>query len=594
MDAFIPVEADDFCEEGSQRTEACGVDDRGSLLQTCVDGAWSGDHCVEPHACLDNPELQLACEEETPSGSVIGTRRGECVDGEWVDELDENGKARCQLFTQVAASEKAFCALRTTGEVLCWGGGEDGETGRADYTTSSVPTPVKGIEDAIAISGSGRAFCALRPSGEVLCWGFARYNGQEITTHIPSPVLYRETADATPLPIVDAVALDSGWFHSCVIRRSGGALCWGNNGNRRMGTNLVRDSGDAPIANPVLVDEDPTNHLKGIKSIAAGRFSSCAVLESGKVACWGSNADGALGSGDACPNLANFPCETVGIDDAVRVFAGGLSDLSLLASCALHPGGSLSCWGLTRHISEYAYEVGVGTHWSPELRLPADHQHGSVVDLALSSHHVCAIFDTGKLGCWGAGWSGRLGNGDNEPRDEPELVVGVGGEGELGGVIHVASKRTATCAVIDHGSRVACWGNDETLQLGHGGDSSIVTSYEPRLIDWPVCQEGATRTVNCGLNGRGDNVQTCTDGGWEGECVDPDVCIDGSTVDTACTLGPTSGIERRVCVSGQPSTKHPDTNESYPCETLEAIDAGKEHSCALRTTGEVLCWGSNE
>lgn len=594
-DASDIVEAPpgEFCAEGSERTQSCGEDERGTQIERCVDGVWIADACIEPHACLANPDLELACEEETPSGSVMGIRRGACVDGEWVDELAEDGKTRCQLFSQVAASEGAFCALRTTGEVLCWGNGEYGQTGRADHSSSSAPTKVEGIDDAIAISGNENTFCALRPNGEVLCWGRREHNGQEVTTHIPSPVLYRESSEATPLPIDDAISLDGGWVHTCVVRRSGGALCWGNNGGRRMGTNLVDTAGDAPIANPVLVDSLESEPLMGIKTIAAGRYNSCASLQDGKVVCWGSNNEAALGAGNACPGQFHFPCETVGIDDALRVYTGGLARNALIASCALHADGSLSCWGQTRHISEHAYGAGTEHHWSPELRIAPDHQLGAIVDLTISSHHVCAIFDNGKLGCWGAAWAGRLGNGDDLVRDEPELVLGVGGEGELEGVIHVDSKRGTTCAVIDHGRRVACWGADNTFQLGHGGDGTMVESFLPRLIDWPVCQEGATRAVHCGLNGRGENLQTCSGSRWEGQCDDPDICADGSEVDISCTLGGTAGLERRICVHGQPSTLHPETNQSYACETLDAIGAGREHSCALRTTGEVLCWGSN-
>jgi hypothetical protein len=42
--------------------------------------------------------------------------------------------------------------------------------------------------------------------------------------------------------------------------------------------------------------------LSGVKQIGAGlRDFACALLEGGRVACWGSNVDGQLGRGDARP-----------------------------------------------------------------------------------------------------------------------------------------------------------------------------------------------------------------------------------------------------------------------------------------------------
>ena len=49
--------------------------------------------------------------------------------------------------------------------------------GDGEQRTSAVPVPVAEIVDAIAVSAGGNHTCALRKTGEVLCWG-ANADGQ--------------------------------------------------------------------------------------------------------------------------------------------------------------------------------------------------------------------------------------------------------------------------------------------------------------------------------------------------------------------------------------------------------------------------------
>lgn len=67
-----------------------------------------------------------------------------------------------------------------------------------------------------------------------------------------------------------------------------GAQCWGNNNDGRLG-----DGTTTGRAAPVLVLGSST----GITAISAGSRHTCAVNATGGAKCWGNNSNGRLGVG---------------------------------------------------------------------------------------------------------------------------------------------------------------------------------------------------------------------------------------------------------------------------------------------------------
>jgi hypothetical protein len=65
---------------------------------------------------------------------------------------------------QVSVSQSTACALRAGGGVACWG--------QVGQETRAVPTPVPGLDDAVAIAATDElvGHCALRAGGDVACW----------------------------------------------------------------------------------------------------------------------------------------------------------------------------------------------------------------------------------------------------------------------------------------------------------------------------------------------------------------------------------------------------------------------------------------
>jgi alpha-tubulin suppressor-like RCC1 family protein len=77
--------------------------------------------------------------------------------------------------------------------------------------------------------------------------------------------------------------------------------------------------------------------LSGVEELALGWRFSCARSTSGTVRCWGSNADGALGTG--MPGDSLVPVAVFGLEDATAVSAGWAF------GCALRRGETPVCWG---------------------------------------------------------------------------------------------------------------------------------------------------------------------------------------------------------------------------------------------------------
>jgi alpha-tubulin suppressor-like RCC1 family protein len=121
------------------------------------------------------------------------------------------------------------CALKTNGEVWCWGFGYYGEIGNGSTGTLTffAATKVSGISNAIDVSVGLTHTCAVVSSGTLSCWGASKYalgDGDSVTT-ITSPTSV----------LSDAIDVESGWAHNCARRRSGQVSCWGANISGQLG-----------------------------------------------------------------------------------------------------------------------------------------------------------------------------------------------------------------------------------------------------------------------------------------------------------------------------------------------------------------------
>ena len=110
---------------------------------------------------------------------------------------------------------------------------------------------------------------------------------------------------ATPCPrsILGAqlrvAQLVSGREHNCVLFEGGRVKCWGGNSRGQLGLGDMEERGDDPSE---MGDALPFVDLgRGVRAtwLATQESHTCALLEDGRVKCWGVNDDAQLGLGEA-------------------------------------------------------------------------------------------------------------------------------------------------------------------------------------------------------------------------------------------------------------------------------------------------------
>ncbi len=500
--------------------------------------------------------------------------------------------------TAVAAGNEHTCALTSGGGVDCWGHNKAGELGDGTETTSSTPVEVKGVGGSGTLSrvvaitaGSslgGDYTCALTSAGTVDCWGANGRDelGDESVHKSSTPVEVVGVGGSGTLSGVVAIA--AGSEHTCALTSLGGVDCWGENIEGDLGDGRTTES-----SGPVEVEGvGGPGTLSGVKAIAAGDQTSCALVSGGGVDCWGLNQSGELGDGtfsgpETCTAIST-PCSRTPVEVKGVGGSGALSGIEAIAAgggqtCALTSVGGVDCWGDNK-----AGELGDGTEANSSTPVPVKGVGGSgalsgVKAIAAGSYnfpgeHTCALMSGGAVDCWGYNHAGQLGDGTEMSSATPAPVEGAGGSGTLSGVKAVAAGGEHTCALTSGGG-VDCWGANFDGQLG---DGSTLESSTPA----PVEGAGGSGTLSGvkAVAAGGEHTCALTSGGgvdcWGaskyGDYGEYGQLGDGSTANSSTPVA-VKGVGGSGTLSG-----------------VKAIAAGSEHTCALISGGGVDCWGYND
>ena len=224
-------------------------------------------------------------------------------------------------------------------------------------------------------------------------------------------------------------------------------------------------------------------------------------------------------------------------------------------TCAL-VGGRVRCWG-----GNEFHQLGDPTSANGRGRSRASREEvrglSRVVVLGAGTHHTCAIVEGGALRCWGHGGYGQLGDGGRDDRPAPTTVpLTQPARSVAGGDGH-------TCAVVDDGG-VWCWGRNDHGQLGDGTLTARAAPVRVPALDEAVAV-AAGRLHTCALSASGR--VSCWGANLHGQ------------------LGP------RVRVRG---AHRPTPEVIARLDDAVGLASGVDHSCALRRSGRIVCWGRNE
>ncbi len=137
-------------------------------------------------------------------------------------------------------------AVPAPGPVRCWGENGSGNLGSGNTTDRASPERVLGVlgdgplDDVVDLATGSSFACAVRASGQVVCWG-NNSSGQMAdgtTTSARRPVV---------IPgIDDAVAVGAGFSHACAARASGRVTCWGSNRHGELGRGTTGEGRELP------------------------------------------------------------------------------------------------------------------------------------------------------------------------------------------------------------------------------------------------------------------------------------------------------------------------------------------------------------
>ena len=290
-----------------------------------------------------------------------------------------------------------------------------------------------------------------------------------------------------------------------------------------------RVTADSSGASTTQADGSSTQIAALARYVDAGDGHTCVVLEDSSLRCFGSSSPGQIGSGGTA-SLGDSPAEM---------------------GNALLP-------------------VNLGTD-------------RTVRAVSTGTAHTCALLDDATIKCFGEGDAGRLGRGSTADVGRTAASMGSAllpinlGAGRTAKAI--ATGAAHTCALLDDDS-VKCWGANDDGQLGLG-------DIDARGDD---------------LNEMGDNLPTVSLGLPSGVRVTAIAAGDAHT----CALLSNGTVkcwgfgENGRLGSGDDASRGDEADEmgaALPVvdvgsgRTVKAITAGAAHTCALRDTNDVVCWG---
>jgi alpha-tubulin suppressor-like RCC1 family protein len=314
------------------------------------------------------------------------------------------------------------CALQDGGNILCWGAGELGQLGQGRFADSLEPVAVQGLEAAAVGVAAGRTHtCAVTDDGKVRCWG-SNASGQ-----LSRPVAGADAVASSRLPLLipglagNAAVLGAGLDHTCVARTQGAPRCWGANAQGQLG------NGTAGAVGTAL---DVQGISGNVVALAGGATHSCAILDTGAMFCWGSNAQGELGNGTASadPSLVAVQATSLTGRDYTALSLGDQF------SCAVAPLrvqrlGTAVCWGRNTDGELGQDSLGAGDDAGlagSSTPLPVRTLNlFDFIAIGSGDGHTCAIDGTDRIRCWGVNADGQLGSGViSAKEDVPTRVVG--------------------------------------------------------------------------------------------------------------------------------------------------------------------------
>ncbi len=414
----------DQCDDGNtSNSDACTSSCKTSTIRSISAGV---DHTC---AIWNGSTPTLRCWGNNDNGQ-LGYGDTTDLDGPIATAVNMNGGTPDQVY----ATNGRTCVLLTSGAMKCFGANSYGQLGMGNTTELHAPSSTainlgEGVTATKVAAGASHT-CALLTGGDVKCWGL---NG----TYYPlgyDDQTNRTSPDSTALPFGETETVTdiaTGDNHVCVILTRGESAgivrCWGANDDAQLGMPPIPTGYSLPNSTDVNLGGGLT-----ATAIAAGGSTTCVILNTGGVKCWGDSDDGQAGSGS-----------DVSDPSAVSPLSLSISGTFWTQTSAIAVGATHSCASLfgPMNVSPFSYLI--------------------------------------QVHCWGNGGSGRLGTGNTTSTATPTNTL-LGTTTNFGPQSLTAGN-SHTCAPYASTNAVKCWGLNNNNQLGNGKSGNIGDESETIL-----------------------------------------------------------------------------------------------------------------
>lgn len=273
-------------------------------------------------------------------------------------------------------------------------------------------------------------------------------------------------ASRVPYPVSTAFTwkeIDTAPGFTCAIKSDDTAYCWGSGANGRLGTG---NTSNQPT--PTIVTGGYT-----WTKISTGSAHACGIRSNGAAYCWGTGGQGRLGN--AASSDSSSPVLVSGGYTWIDISAGASH------TCGVRNNGQGYCWG-NNTVNYFLGNGALGDKDQPYAIGGAL----TLTKISAGTSHTCGITNTNEAYCWGSGANGRLGNGATSTQSTP---VAVSGGIEFS---EISAGNNITCGLSTTGTAY-CWGDGTGGGLGSGTTSS---ASAPVLVasnlEW--------LTINAGLD----------------------------------------------------------------------------------------------
>jgi uncharacterized repeat protein (TIGR02059 family) len=325
-----------------------------------------------------------------------------------------------------------------------------------------------------------------------LCWGNNTWgklgNGTVDNTNKPTYVLDRAGSTDLLSGVIGVIASEN---HTCALLNTTKVKCWGI--SWRIGKH--QSSG---IASPyptfvknLYTDQtqsDASLDLTGAVALSATAYNTCAVINDGRVKCWGDTTGGGktfAGVGYVLLCSSDLYTDSCGSGQTNNVQLTGVKQLSMSdqTACAVKTDETQLCWGTSNGVWGYP-----GAQ-APATRVYASSAHpgtNGAKAMAPSGYTSCGLFEIsgrvvgisgGQVKCWGKNGSKGLGRGeglaDNLSTDyEADNAL------DVATAIAISGERQTFCSLL-FDRTVKCWGSNDNGKVSVG---AVGTSGTPRLM----------------------------------------------------------------------------------------------------------------